>query len=347
MNRVALLILLMFALFAPAAAAADGPSLGLDSPDGIADSTGGARYQAMQWNHQTVVTRVETGSGRIIAYRKLPGRWGIPAVAPDGTATGLSADGTTLVLAQSRNTFPRKLTRMLVLGTNSLKVRQRVSLRGDFSVDAISPDGSSLYLIEALSRRNPAHYQLRAYDLDRGRLLPEPIVDRREPDEKMQGYAVTRTTSADGRWEYTFYDRLRGESFIHALDTVKGEAFCIDLSISSARRVADIRLDLSDSGGRLTVLVGRRPGAIVNTRTLAVSEPRARPAAPSAPKPKPETEDGGSGVPWQLLLLAAAAAALATAGLLVRRTRGPEPAPEAPAELEPDEDADTTFAVWR
>src|SRR5262245_12568424 len=114
MKRVAPLVLLMLALSAPAAAAADGPSLGLDSPYGIADSTGGTRYQAIQWNDQTVVTRVETGSGRIVAYRKLPGRWGIPAVAPDGTATGLSADGTTLVLAASRNTFPRERTRMLV-----------------------------------------------------------------------------------------------------------------------------------------------------------------------------------------------------------------------------------------
>jgi hypothetical protein len=344
MKRVAPLILLMLApaLFAPAAAAGDGPALGLDSPYGILSSTGGTRYQALQWNHETVVTAVDTANGRIVSYRKLPGRWGIPAVAPDGTATGLSADGTTLVLAESRSRFPRARTRVLVLGTGALRVNQRVTLRGDFSVDAISPDGGSLYLVEALSRRNPAHYQLRAYDLGRGRLLRQPIVDRREPDEKMQGYAVTRTTSDDGRWEYTFYDRPRGESFIHALDTVRGEAFCIDIdSISAARRVADVHLDLTGGGGRLTVLVGGRPGAIVNTRTFAVSEPRVRRPAARAPKPAPD--DGGGGLPWQLLLAAAAAAALVSASLLIRRipdsTRRPEP--------DREEETDTTVEVWR
>jgi len=45
----------------------------------------------------------------------------------------------------------------------------------------------------------------------------------------MVGYAMTRTTSADGRWVYTLYQEPSGESFVHALDTVGAAAYCIDL----------------------------------------------------------------------------------------------------------------------
>jgi hypothetical protein len=45
----------------------------------------------------------------------------------------------------------------------------------------------------------------------------------------MAGYAVTPTTSADGRWVYTLYQKPSGEPFVHALDTVRGVAYCIDL----------------------------------------------------------------------------------------------------------------------
>ena len=45
----------------------------------------------------------------------------------------------------------------------------------------------------------------------------------------MAGSPVTRTTSADGRWVYTLYQKPSGEQFIHALDTVGAAAYCIDL----------------------------------------------------------------------------------------------------------------------
>ena len=62
------------------------------------------------------------------------------------------------------------------------------------------------------------HYEIRAYDLAAGRMLPQPIVDPREPDEKMQGLAITRAVEPGRRWAYTLY--TGAESFVHALDTV-------------------------------------------------------------------------------------------------------------------------------
>ena len=60
--------------------------------------------------------------------------------------------------------------------------------------------------------------------LGRSRLLPAPVVDPREPDERMRGMPITRATTADGRWEYTLYDGTGSYPFVHALDTVRAEA---------------------------------------------------------------------------------------------------------------------------
>ena len=60
-----------------------------------------------------------------------------------------------------------------------------------------------------------------ALDLASGRLEGEPIMDPREPDEKMGGFPLSRTMSADGRWAYTLYTGGE-ETFVHALDTLKG-----------------------------------------------------------------------------------------------------------------------------
>ena len=48
------------------------------------------------------------------------------------------------------------------------------------------------------------------------------------PDEKMGGLPLSRTMSADGRWAYTLYTGGE-ETFVHALDTLKGQARCIDV----------------------------------------------------------------------------------------------------------------------
>ena len=54
-------------------------------------------------------------------------------------------------------------TRLLVLHTPSLRFRTAMRLRGDFSFDAVSPDGSRVYLIQYLSPTDPTRYAVRSY----------------------------------------------------------------------------------------------------------------------------------------------------------------------------------------
>ena len=117
----------------------------------------------------------------------MAGTYTIPAVAYDGSASGLSGDRRTLVLIEPRRSFPRAATSLLVLRVPSLARRTVVRLRGDFSFDAVSPDGTRLFLIQYLSLADPTRYAVRGFDLTSMRLMPKPIVDPRDPTRRCAG----------------------------------------------------------------------------------------------------------------------------------------------------------------
>ena len=236
----------------------------------------------------------------------------VPAIATDGTAGGLSADGRTLVLAAPRTAYPQARSALTVVDAHKLLPRRVLRLNGDFSYDAISPDGSTLYLIE-LNQRDQSRYAVRALDVSSGRLFPGAIVDARQPDEVMRGIPVTRVSSPGGRFAYTLY--AGGEHpFVHALDTVRMRAACLDLPGIDDASAMRLRLD----GRRLTVLDQGRPVAYVDPATRRVSAPGAPPAPAAAPS-RPQRD--GASTPWALLAGTGAVALAVAAALLTRRRR--------------------------
>lgn len=305
------LALVAVGLYAGTARADGLPVLGIDVGDsGV--TTPRVRYVTLPLQGDTLVAQVEREGGSVLKRRALRGRFTIPAVALDGSADGLSADGQTLVLIRPRVAFPRAETAFAILGAERLRLRGLVTLRGDFSFDALSPDGSLLYLIQYLSPRNPTRYQVRVCDVDAGRLLPDPVVDPSESADEMHGYPLTRTASSDGRWAYTLYDGNGKHPFVHALDTTSRTAHCIDLDALVGLDLSNVGLNLGAGGEALTVRVGPEPVAIVDTRTFEVAAPTAPGLAPAPAVSEP----GGSGTPWPLvgagvLLLGAAALAVA------------------------------------
>jgi hypothetical protein len=284
---VSLLVLLALTLAAPARG--DGlPILGVDAgPEGVAG--GAVRYVTLDGARGTVVAAVERRGGKIQRSRSLPGRFTVPAVAYDGSPSGLSADGRTLVLIRPRLSFPQPRTTLTVLDARTLRVRRTLRLRGDFSFDAVAPDGRAIFLVHYVSRTDPTRYDVRAYDLTAGRLRAQPIVDPRERGEKMRGFPVTRATSPDGRWAYTLYDGGGHEPFVHALDTASGRARCIDLPALEGRQDL-FALRLRAGAARVDVLARRRPLLAVDARTFAVGRP-------AAPRP-PHVADGHGHAWW-------------------------------------------------
>jgi hypothetical protein len=303
----------VFALaVAPPAAGADGlPVMGVDAHPIQAPGQRVA-YMTHRTRAGTALEAIDAESKRRLRRVVVKGRLAVPVVAYDATPSGLSADGRTLVLIQPRRAFPRTVTRFALADTRTLRIRRRLALKGDFSFDALSPDARTMYLIRYLSPTDATRYEVRAYDLRRGRLLEKPIVDPREPDERMNGWPMTRATGPGGRWEYTLYKGSE-YAFIHALDTEKRRAFCIDLDGMATGKNGLWRTKLDLDGGTLAVVAGQRTLARVDTATL-----RARIAGHRKATTRQSKSETGDGVPWLLVL---GPALLAGAALVVLRRR--------------------------
>ncbi|HEX2085805.1 MAG TPA: hypothetical protein VHF89_08990 [Solirubrobacteraceae bacterium] len=274
--RRALLLALLALAATPPSAAADGLPVGnVDvGEEGVSVPGAPDRIVALRAGAgSTVVARVERDGGGVQRSLWVREPLTVPGVALDGTADGRSSDGRTAVLIRPRavNDFPLRRTRLVILGVRPLKVRRRVTLRGDFSFDALSPDGRRMFLVQYVDPRDPRAYVVRTFDVRRGRLEPGAIVDARDPDEDMRGYPVTRVTSGDGRWAYTLYDGV-GEPFVHALDTVGRRAFCIDLPMLDRHpNPSTLRLRLDRRG--LGVVEAGVTAARVDTRTMTAAAP--------------------------------------------------------------------------
>jgi hypothetical protein len=307
-----LLACLVVGLCAAPAALAAGPDPGVMLGGlGVSGPGGKIRYVAVGGKGVTTVTAMRR-SGRVVRWATYRGGFGIPAVTFNGSTGGVSSDGSTLVLADSHTgngTYPlKKRSAFLIVNAKSLRVRARVALRGHYSFDALSPDGSRLYLIQHVSALKLTHYVVRAYDLDRNQLLAGRIADKSQRGWVMNGMPFARATSVGGRWVYTLYQNPGGYPFVHALDTVRGVAHCIGIPWTGSQNALwKLRLSVRDSGRTLALRWrSGRPFLAVAVGSWRISHPSKHEA----------------GFPWWIVAVCAGGgAALVAGGLLVRGGR--------------------------
>lgn len=309
-------------VFVPAAFGDGGPFLVTQGGQGVATRDGASHYVAIpNGNKSTLLEKLEVANGQVNYWIPLKGSWGIPTLGGTLTGQGLSWSGRTLVLAEPPGYWSP--SRFMLVDLKRLRAVRTITLHGFFSFDALSPDGSRMYVIQYTHARsgNLTHYVVREYDLRTNRLLPGKIAARDEGGNEpaMAGSPLTRTTSANGRWVYTLYQKPSGMPFIHALNTVGGVAHCIDLPWSKANHGAyNLVLSLHD-----------------HDRTLGVSWRSGRPLYNVAVGSW-EVSDAGSAFPWTWLgagIGALLAALAAGAVLLLRRRRGQEVEERARHEL--------------
>ena len=240
------------AVWATSLAVGAGPSPGL-ALGGNGVASGNVRYVTLQVGGSTVLSKIDRKGGKVLRSMQLKGLWGIPLVAFDGTAEGLTANGRTILLAQplfGTNGNLRRSAAFTLVDLRKMKVRKTIRLAGAYSFDALSRDGRYLYLVEYVSPEDPSLYRVRAYDLSRDKLLAKIITDKRSWETGMRGSPVTRAWK-DG-WAFTLYGG-NDKPFIHALDTRNAQAVCIFMPWkSSPERVFDYRLGV-DGDGHLVV----------------------------------------------------------------------------------------------
>ena len=269
--KLTLTLCVLGALAAAPAAAGDGPMFVTQGGIGVVSGT--TRYIPVNngVNDVTLLLAISTEDGTELNQIPLVGSWGLPST-PAG-AQGLSLDGKKLVLADT-NTGQASPSMFMVVNPKTLRITKRITLKGYFSFDAMSPDGSKLYFIQYVKSGGGTidleHYVVGGYDMKENRLLPGRIADRTQKSWVMQGSPVTRTTSTDGRWVYTLYSNPAGYPFIHALDTVRGVAHCVGLPMTNQNGIYNIALGLH--GKTLSVhWRSERPFVNVDTSTWRVS----------------------------------------------------------------------------
>ncbi len=223
-------------------------------PAGAVSADGKTLLTATVHGRGTVVRRISIASGRALASRTIPGAWGLQRAAEDGTLVAGGDHGLPVVLVAAARAHgyrgDARTTRFAVLPSMLRGPLRLVDLPGNLGVDAVGPDGHYLYLIQHLQGE---HYRVRAYDLRAGRLEAQVVVDKREPNEKMQGLPMAR--SASGNWVLTLYERPSGVPFVHALMANSLFAFCIDLPAAA-------RVDVSDPSSW---------GIVVHGTTLSIA----------------------------------------------------------------------------
>lgn len=235
-------------------------------------SPSGISWRVQRRAGATVVRR-DSGSPVSIA-----GDWALGVVTARGHRSGVSADGSTLVLADvaSRNRFA-------VIRFGKVRVLQ---FSGSFAIDAVSNDGRMLYLTESVED-STATYAVRKADLATGILVADPVenvdVNAKGPipastdgrDPTMRGKPIDRTLHTDG-WTYTLYFGTT-HTYVHALDSRSGGvSLCFDLPSAWNSRADTIRLvgqgeamTVTRSGRTLGRLVGTRPGSSPRVELLA------------------------------------------------------------------------------
>ena len=184
MRRLALCLTVAVAALvtAPAALADGGPFFVTQGGAGVANRDGRFHYVTVSNGARTtILEKVQVAGGQVDSWIPLKGSWGTPIVGTtDQIGQGLSRDGRTLVLAST--TAPgSSSSRFLVIDTRRMRLLRTIVLRGSFSFDALSPDGSRMYLIQYAYGRSGdlTDYIVRGYDLRTHRLLPGRIADRK------------------------------------------------------------------------------------------------------------------------------------------------------------------------
>jgi YVTN family beta-propeller protein len=213
------------------------------SPDGsIFYSLDGASPSTLRW--------IEAKTGRTITQIELAGSYSFTDERELGPS-GLSPNGRWLVLVgESAAT-----SSFAIIDTGLLKLAAVAQVPGLFSYDAISDDGTSLYLVERITpeaaRQIGAHpaysYRVRVYDVPSAKLSETLVVDVKlaaQPigdsnaetrvDGIMSGIYQSSVPSRDGLWNFSFYYNPHRGPFIHVLHLNSRSAFCIlDLPIVS------------------------------------------------------------------------------------------------------------------
>jgi len=199
----------------------------LTLPLGVPDVSWATMVAATAAHGTTLVKELEVQQEPPGRSQSIEGEWRLPTIGADPPPVGVSADGQTIVLIEAGAGAGDGASRFAILSRTFDTKPKIVELSGSFEYDALSPDGSTLYLVEHLAGPPDGHYQVRAVDTATGTLREGIVVDKQVLNEPMAGYPIAQLRQSNG-FVFTLY-RGAEHPFIHALSSADGWAVCIDL----------------------------------------------------------------------------------------------------------------------
>ncbi len=239
-------------------------------PVGVPNETWGSIVTATPGERTTVIERLIVQPGFDRWTQEIDGRWILPTVGLDPIPVGVSADRSMIVLVEADAEHgaagaDRTVSRFAVVdGRLPLAHEPRIiELRGAFDFDALSPDGTLLYVAEQVRGPLEARYQVRAVETATGVMRDGIIVDKRNIDEEMAGWPVDQLRRPDGM-VMTLY-RGADYPFVHALSSVEAWAVCIDLPTHGFDDV-----DATDDWGIVSLGAGKGDLAVNATLGIVV-----------------------------------------------------------------------------
>ena len=228
------------------------------------------------------LTALDPSSGRTIAQATVPTGYALPSLGYQGPTAGLSPNGQWLALTDNGRATTGKLVSSFLVGASSLSGSfKTVRVDGDFAFDALSDTGQNLYLIQRMG--DPNHYQVRQLDIASGTLVEQPVVDKREPGEPMNGIRGDSVADSQAQYVFTVYAREAGP-FIHALPLDQPFAWCIDLPAASGsdmeeqfhwslavNRAGSMLYAVNGSSGRIAAISPASLPSVGRTAQLALN----------------------------------------------------------------------------
>lgn len=208
-------------------------------PLGVATPDWSTLY-VTEWRlESTTVRAIDPQTGQTLRETTVPGRYTLPEEGIGAALGGLSPNGRWLAIGGKSgievgtDNAAHERSRLVVLDTAFTQKLKQIELDGNFTFDALSNDGTSLYLIETLPE-NPTNtpgigYKVRLYNLATGRLEPGVVVDKTAIAQTMSGVRQSALPSPDGQWVYSLYLNEAGGPFIHMLNLNGRFAICVFL----------------------------------------------------------------------------------------------------------------------
>jgi hypothetical protein len=266
-------------------------------PAGLPSQDHKTVYSATPANKQTTITVTNTQSGSTLRTFAIPGTY--TTAGQSYTTATLSPNGRWLALRQEVG----QTSNIALVDTQEGRLVKTIKLDKNFYLDAISPAGNQLYLLQYLVDQ-PGRYYVRLYDTREDKLAQPIIADKSEiEDPRMSGSALTRQIARDGSAVYTLYiDKAHNIAFVHILPLIMENnlsyppyiARCIDLPVGRSGNLlpyyslalsadgtalyaangalgiaAKISLEPQFFDDRITGSIHFDPGTVMNTKNLA------------------------------------------------------------------------------